>query len=90
MKVKSVLKLSCSVTKIQVMESFLDENNDERLVNHSIDVVNYNGVKKIADSWIEYGHYCLLPKSVREKEVDMISTTHYGDLVIYTKSVKNF
>jgi hypothetical protein len=90
MKVKSVLKLSCSVTKIQVMESLLDENNDERLVNHSVDVLNYRGVKKIADGWIEYGHYCLLPKSVTEKEVDMISTTHYGDLVIYTKSEQDY
>ena len=87
MKVKSVLKLSVA-SKIKVIESFLDENNNERLVDHSVDMVNFSGVKKLTDNWIEYSHWVLIPNSVRDKEVDMITTEHTGALVIYTKSVK--
>lgn len=84
MKVKSILKIN-TTSKIKVFESFLNDNNDEILTDHSIDLINYKGVKKITDNWIEYSHWVLLPQSVREKEVDMISTEHTGTLVIYTK-----
>lgn len=86
MKVKSILKVAGGVTRIDIIEAAKDENGEEYLIDHDVDILEHDGVERITSTWIKYGDTCLLPTKLVSKNVDMVSTNHAtGALVIYTK-----